>query len=85
MALWTGTSFSSCAIIWLITFSSPKVSIVIRERFFLTSTTVTFNASILYPLPENKPTIRARIPGSLSTITERTLLLDCLKAFIGVG
>ena len=36
-------------------------------------------------LPENNPTIRAKIPGSLSTITERTLLFDCLKALIGVG
>jgi hypothetical protein len=40
---------------------------------------------MLYPRPENNPTILARIPGSLSTITERTLLFDCLNAFIGVG
>jgi hypothetical protein len=40
---------------------------------------------MLYPLPENKPTILAKIPGSLSTITERTLLLDCLNALMGVG
>jgi hypothetical protein len=58
---------------------------VIRDKLFSTSTTVTFKASILYPLPENNPTIRAKIPGSLSTITERTLLFYCLKALIGVG
>jgi hypothetical protein len=49
------------------------------------STTVTFKASILYPLPENRPVILAKIPGSLSTITDKTLLLDCLKVLRGVG
>ena len=41
--------------------------------------------SVLSVIVDNEPGILANIPGSLSTITDKTLLLDCLKVFRGVG
>ena len=46
-----------------------RITIVILEIFFFASTSATAKDSILYPLPENKPTTLARTPASLSTQT----------------
>src|SRR5262249_18841684 len=47
----------------------PEVTMVIRDSWFLRSTSATVRLSILYPRPENSPMTRASTPGSLSTRT----------------
>ena len=48
-----------------------RITIVILEIFFTASTSATANDSILYPLPENRPTTLASTPASLSTQTTK--------------
>ena len=67
------------------------VTIVILEIFLTASTSATAKDSILYPLPENKPTTLARTPASLSTQTTNiyvsilpSLLEYCMLILISV-
>ena len=46
-----------------------RITIVILDIFSFESTSATAKDSILYPLPENKPTTLANTPASLSTHT----------------
>ena len=52
------------------------VTIVILEMFLIASISATAKDSILYPLPENKPTTLAKTPASLSTQTTNIYISD---------
>ena len=46
-----------------------RITIVIREILSFESTSATARDSMLYPLPEKRPTTRARTPDAFSTQT----------------
>ena len=60
-----------------------RITIVILEIFNFLSTSATAKDSILYPLPENKPTTRAKTPASLSTQTTN-ICVSSLPNLVGI-
>ena len=72
----TGIILDNWDLICSIVREVPFVTIDILDKCLFLSISVTVKLSILYPLPENKPTTLASAPGWLSTITDKVLELS---------